>query len=613
MATLPPRKFSNFAPTDIAKEHLTPLQILLQLGFPEHRATKALAATGHRSLQLASDWLLAHVTDPTLDEKEPREYVLYLCPTGQLHEQLQKFWFKSRELEWNGAHNFMPHITLVPPFKVTDELSKQAADILETLTAKDDCPDAIELETYVSPNFMGLFVKDEQAKWLKSLAAQYVGKLLDVGITAEPNTKSLHLTLAYQFSDSLFEPLSTMVEKLTTTGVVGWELRLYSKDPRSCDLHVHKVMHAHVPRNHDELELRPGDYIYVPEEACASTIDGWVEGVSWLTGLTGYFPLNHTKRTAESDAWTLHSTVQILDNKVECRDNIIPKARKPPVILFDDSIDAPDGVAEDSEPLEGEVAAATGSREILICRHGERVDFTFGTWIPYCFEADGCYVRRDLNMPIKIPPRNIKDFQDDCPLTALGELQASLIGEAMKESNVRIDVAFASPSLRCIQTLSQILKGFESDLSIKVEPGLMEWVAWYQNGLPTWMTSEELSKAGFNVDSSYKPIVKADELPLRESAAQYYARSYALIKSIIENTKGNILIVAHAISLAACTRQLIGGQVPQIPEVTRLVQQVPYLACLMVKEGPNGWVLLPPPFPPITHSSNKRFDWKILT
>lgn len=262
--------------------------------------------------------------------------------------------------------------------------------------------------------------------------------------------------------------------------------------------------------------------------------------------------------------------------------------------------------------MEASEAQTIPSREILICRHGERVDFTFGTWIPYCFETDGCYVRRDLNMPANIPPRKIPDFQDDCPLTTLGELQALLIGEAMKTSKVHFDVAFASPSLRCVQTLSQILKGFESDLEIKIEPGLMEWVAWYQNGLPTWMTPEELFDGGFKIDKTYKPVVRTDELPLRENAAEYYERSYALMKSIIENTKGNVLIVAHATSLPACTRQLTGGKIPHVTEVTRLVQQVPYLACLMAREGADGWTLHPPPFPPLTHSSNKRFDYKIL-
>lgn len=218
---------------------------------------------------------------------------------------------------------------------------------------QDGLHEHIELETYVSPNFMGLFVKDVNAEWLKNVALRYVNKIAALGITAEPQVKSLHLTLAYQFPGNSFQPLRLMVEKLGPSTLANWELRLYSRDSRLQNLHVHKVTHAHVPREHDELELRVGDYIYVLEGACNASTDGWVEGISWLTGTSGHLPLNHTKRTAESDSWTLHATVPITDNKYEsAEEDEIPKIRRPPPVLSpSESTDAPDGIPIAEEPV----------------------------------------------------------------------------------------------------------------------------------------------------------------------------------------------------------------------------------------------------------------------
>lgn len=53
------------------------LDVLLEMGFPQNRAEKALAATDNYSFEAAIDWLMAHSDDPDIDEP-------YQPPQGQV-------------------------------------------------------------------------------------------------------------------------------------------------------------------------------------------------------------------------------------------------------------------------------------------------------------------------------------------------------------------------------------------------------------------------------------------------------------------------------------------------------------------------------------------------
>ncbi|XP_063387208.1 ecdysteroid-phosphate phosphatase [Cydia fagiglandana] len=748
MANIPPRKISPSSKP--SKQDASPLQILLQMGFPRHRALKALAATGNRSVQLASDWLLTHVNDTYIDADEPREYILYANPTGALLTQLHDFWAKSKKLGgWNGAHNFPPHITLVSFFKAPDETSLQLAkavkSVIETVGDPPACP--LKLDPYISQNFMGLFVSEEHAEYLKKIAVQYVKQvttLLGVSmdtyehldalgtcfpwctmpqekpiksINLEAHVKSLHITLAYHFEVAAFDglkalvdelqPLETsswelrlysrdpkfanhqvcvnvrqnklgdvckvraayhlevaafyglkaLVDELQPLETSSWELRLYSRDPKFANHQVHTVTQGYSPLASDELELVLGDYIYIEEKAFDSSPDGWVPGTSWLTGVSGYLPAVFTRRTAESDAWTLHRAISLGNNSgSDCKsesdsntdgemagyphedaaqlgheksEEVYKEWRKYWDVVMaekksDSIINITQGTSIDWKSNtqgtgDGEAKAKPDRRWFFAMRHGERVDLTYGSWVPFCFDEAGNYVRKDLNMPLTLGERvgGCDSYSKDTPLTRVGRLQATLVGEGLRLAQVPVSHVYASAALRCVETAHCLLEGYQDpSLKVKVEPGLFEYKNWHlPKGMAPFMTPQELHKAGINVDLNYKPYMELD-VTTSETLEEFYKRNELVMHSAVKDTEaegGNIMFIGHAATLdimVHALKRLSAGACAPPYSLSPQLLRVPYCALAAMRDRP--WQVVSPPCPPSINSSSGRFDWKTL-
>uniref|UniRef100_A0A0K2TCK2 Ecdysteroid-phosphate phosphatase n=2 Tax=Lepeophtheirus salmonis TaxID=72036 RepID=A0A0K2TCK2_LEPSM len=612
---LPPRDTSRRM-SKTKKESPSSLQTLLAMGFPRARAEKSLVVTGDRGVQVASDWLLSHVHDPRLDDPSPRKFLLYLVPRGELEDRLQTFWDGTRtQIGRNGVHECFPHVTLVNPFSVPYHKVHHLRFILGKFKFPVDKDTVWKFEKYTSHNFMGLFFAKPQESllrnWVQDIQIILKDKL-DLHVTPIPN--GFHVSLAYQFATKHFSALEDLLSAVDLENVPvdisSWELRIYSYDPKAlnADTGVYKVNYPLVPREEDELPLLSGDYVYIAHADYAASTDGWVPGVSWLTGCSGYLPKNYVQKTQDSNSWTLHSSIKLLDT------------------LQDNEEEENENKESSSSSVEP-IQIPSQPRQVYIVRHGERVDFTFGSWIPFCFDASGRYSRKDLNMPRSLPIRSKgpEGFTRDCPLTCLGETQAKLTGEAMQLGGVSIHHVYCSPSLRCIQTCHNLLEGLGlSHLKIHIEPGLFEWLAWYQDGsMPDWMTKDELVEAGFNIDLSYKPYISEDELQdTQESAENFYVRNCFVTQCILQATEevgGNVLVVAHAPTLDACSRQLVGGEARTVSEMMNIIKKVSYCGVALVTQIPSPsesqtpkWKLDKPNFPPMTHCSSNRFDWTIL-
>lgn len=173
------------------------------------------------------------------------------------------------------------------------------------------------------------------------------------------------------------------------------------------------------------------------------------------------------------------------------------------------------------------------NQNIWITRHGNRLDFMQPEWF------------NDALRPY------------DPPLAPNGFLQAQALGRRLKSE--QISQIFCSPFLRTVQTASEVAQIL--DLSIKLEPGLGEWLhAEWMSQMPERMPLSELIKEHPLIDSSHQPLIQPT-YPETETQILYRTGKVAQILSDRYPTE-NILLVSHAVAIQGATWGLVEGNPP---------------------------------------------------
>lgn len=170
--------------------------------------------------------------------------------------------------------------------------------------------------------------------------------------------------------------------------------------------------------------------------------------------------------------------------------------------------------------------------------------------------------------------------------------------------------------LRCSSDLPFPGLGIKDSIPIRIEPGLFEWLGFLHQNFPPYFTPTDLKAQGFNIDTTYKPHLTCDQLreQLNETVPKLYARNNATMEAILKTTTtGNILVVAHAISLETCSRMLLGKTERPWQELYSVFSNCAFCSMAALEKDADGkFSFIEPPAGSITSSSNGSFDWKSI-
>lgn len=162
----------------------------------------------------------------------PNSFIIYACPTGELAEQLDRYFQQTlTACGANAAHHYMPHCTLTGFFQDEETaipLYVQALD--RALSQAQSCltPVMTIQQLTFCPDWHGL---ELQSEWLKKMMTTFATFATSSTRQDALRLKDwLHLSLAYEFQPEQSELLIRLAQEcINLQASVLWELRFYQR------------------------------------------------------------------------------------------------------------------------------------------------------------------------------------------------------------------------------------------------------------------------------------------------------------------------------------------------------------------------------------------------
>ena len=164
---------------------------------------------------------------------KPEQFIIYACPLGELGEQINLYFQKSRDrCGENPAHQYMPHCSLTGFFRADPSSIPNYLNTLNRLYHQSEnlSLDIKIVQMMFKPKWHGLELK---APGLKHLIANFAEIMHGQPIEEKIRLKEwLHVSFAYQFQPEHHDTLKKLAEKMINPKAsTQWELRFYQKHP----------------------------------------------------------------------------------------------------------------------------------------------------------------------------------------------------------------------------------------------------------------------------------------------------------------------------------------------------------------------------------------------